>query len=140
MKSALEITVRVLDLTPIHDAIKQNLVNDGLLSETNRLRPGWTLGYIEKNGLHYLINHEGIGSSKPLEKGVSVDLYRERTDETGEVVAFAMCSVEDVILFFDDVRELTKLELTLDSFVSKSGRRNRRLESNMQEWVDFMNG
>jgi hypothetical protein len=130
-RAVSSVIVKVLDLRGLREEATEFAREKGKLDDGQSLKVGYTIGIVEKDGKHYVINTEGVGSTIPLEdEAIDVDWYAY--SDSG----FSMCPTVSSNMNFSDIAQLpVKDEVTLDKFIRKFG---RRLEDNFREWEDFL--
>jgi len=132
-----KVLVNVLDVSILTDEVAAWLKERGKLGEGETIKIDHSIGMVEKDGLHYIINSEGVGSTIPLEKeAVDIEWYAIRV-VNGETVAFDMWARSRSNIGYNELIEKTKVreQVTLDKFIRSFG---ARLEDNFREWENFL--
>jgi hypothetical protein len=131
--------VSVLDLTGLEMDMISFLVEKGLFTaEKNAIQTHYTLGLVEKNGKHYIVDNDGVGSFDALEDTpYEIGWYLSTLDENGKEKSFGMYPVASSVVDYNDMIKETKVteKVTLDKFIRTFG---GRLEVNFGEWERFL--
>jgi hypothetical protein len=139
MKEKAEFNVSVLDFELAKIEATKSFKKQGIMTDNQQLN---TLNYglVEKDGKHYLINSEGVGSIVPLEdERGEIFWYRETFDENGEMTACECAPFRIAEFYFNELMKVAKIKenIGLDKFIKVFG---SRLEHNYIAWCDFLSG
>lgn len=134
--------VTILKLDAWQERCTAMMLKNGKIDKFGKMEAGWTpLGIIEKDGKHYLIDHEGCGSFEPCDEiQDSIDWYEHNYNEAGQLVSFnTMPTARTSFVYHELVDEgiLTKKRMRLDTFIRTGG---TRLERNFGNVENFLNG
>jgi hypothetical protein len=130
--------VSVLDVTKERDETIAWLKERDAFTLHSVLHLGWKIGLVEKNGKHYCLNTEGVGSLDAVEDaGCNLGWYRDTVDDNGEKVAAGMYPVAETDLTYDELIDDSKVveRIPLDKFIRTFG---ARLDDNFLEWENFL--
>jgi hypothetical protein len=115
---------------------ENNIDMDSQVLDTN-----WKWGIVEKNGQHYLLCSEGVGS------GVSLDVekdkipwYRTKLDEKGKTVAFDMFPFVESHFDYPTLQEWDCIEENKEYLHEFVRVHNQRVEDNYTIWQRFLDG
>lgn len=130
--------VSVLDLSKMREKVME-LVNKHDPQPTSRIintAMGW--GVVQKDGKHYLINTEGVGSSVPMEdEEEEIDWYIDEVDEAGAVIKVGMFPISRSTFYYFELLENSTFvgDVPLHFFVRYF---SNRLDNNVQKWDWFL--
>lgn len=130
--------VKVLDLTAFQKRAIKLLKPHVEWKKGDTLVTAYTYGVVEKNGKHYLLCNEGVGSVIALEdKPSEVYWYREFRGADNKVHSFGVYPSVQSNLNYDELMSEAKIidELPLDKFIRVFG---TRLEQNYEMWENFL--
>lgn len=134
--------VTILKIDEWQKNITKFMLEKGKIDEYTRMEAGYLpLGIIEKDGKHYLIDHEGVGSFDPLEDCKDyIDWYEHRQKVGDEYETFnTMPTARTSFVYHELIDEniLTKKRVRLDTFIRSGG---TRLEGNFANIQNFLDG
>ena len=134
-------TVQILDLTGLCEraTASKNKSDITRLKENEKLEHAFTWGIVELNGLHYLINDEGVWSGEPLERENDyVCWYTHTYNDKGQEVSFGITPCIESVFNYEGLRDSSTIvgELALDKFIRTFG---SRLDSNYEKMEYLLN-
>jgi len=132
--------VQVLDLSGLCERATANK-NKSLtpLEKGQKLEHSYTWGVVEVEGLHYLINSEGVGSYEPLEtENGFIPWYTHAYNDAGAQISFGMYPcIESVFNYEGLLSNSTVVDnVPLDQFIRNRG---SRLEYNYEGMESYFN-
>lgn len=134
--------VTILKISGWKNDITAMMRKAGKIDEYTRMEPGYApFGIIEKDGKHYLIDHEGCGSYDPLEDCKDrMEWYEHRQKVGDEYETFNTMPTAESRFFYSDLVEknlISKKRVRLDTFIRTGG---TRLEGNFGRTEQFLDG
>lgn len=134
--------VTLLKLSAWSKRVQAMMIERKQIDANTKMEAGFTpLGIIEKDGYHYLIDHEGVGSYEPLEREMDFIEWYEHTYSDGKLKSINLAPTARSNFTYDDlVKEnvIGKKKMRLDTFIRVSG--GSRLEGNYTRTERFLNG
>lgn len=139
MRTESKHMVTVFDITPFRDEVITFLKERNSFPENCTLSTRYTIGVVEKDGKHYLIDSDGVGSEIPLEDDIgSIFWYKELRDEKGNITSFDCMYCAETRLVYKDFESCKVLDrIPLDKFIRAFG---HRLEQNFRIWENLLSG
>ena len=130
--------VAVLDTEKFKKEFFKELRDGGKVTDNQDIRTEH-YGIVEKDGKHYLINTEGIGSIVALEdEPGEIYWWRETHNEDGHDSFECGPFVKVSYNYYRMIKEFPIKEVvTLDKFVRTFG---SRLDENVEAWDEFLSG
>jgi hypothetical protein len=136
-----KVIVSVRDLESLKLNAIKFLKKNKMLKRNETIKHTWGCGLVvDKNGKHYVIDTEGVGSESPLEEqGYKVEWWKETINKKGELKSFDMfpCCSQKVSLEELLKNSTEKESVPLDQFIRTFG---SRLDQNYRVWENFLTG
>jgi hypothetical protein len=134
--------VTILKLDAWQKRVTAMMLERGKIDEYTTMKAGLTpFGIIEKDGKHYLIDHDGVGSFEPCDETQDyIEWFEFRKKEGDEYETFnIVATARTNFLYHELVSEkiLTKKRVRLDTFIRQGG---SRLEGNYARTDLFLSG
>lgn len=133
--------VTLLKLDTWQKSITAMMLERGKIGVNTKMKAGWTpLGIIEKDGKHYLIDHDGVGSFEPLENTEDYIDWYEETYEGDKLISFNIIPTARTTFVYQELineKIITKKRVRLDTFIRTGG---IRLEGNYERTERFLSG
>jgi len=133
--------VQVLDLTGLCEraTARKNDSDITRLKKGEKLEHAFTWGVVEVEGLHYLINDEGVGSYEPLERENDyIPWYTHTYNDAGAEVSFGIMPCIESVFDYDGLLGNSTVvdNVPLDQFIRTFG---SRLDSNYNSMESYFN-
>lgn len=134
--------VTILKLDAWQKRITAMMLERGKIDEYTKMEPGYVpFGIIEKDGKHYMIDHEACGSFEPCDEVQDyIDWFEHRKKEGDEYETYNNSPTARTKFIYQelvDEKILTKKRVRLDTFVEVGG---TRLEGNFGRTEQFLDG
>lgn len=133
--------VTLLKIDKLQDRVTDMMQKNGKIDSNTKMEAGWTpFGIAEKDGKHYLFDHEGCGSFEPFDDTQDCIDWYEHTYKEGKLSAFNMMPTARSSFVYQelvDEKIITKKRIRLDTFIRTGG---TRLEGNYSNVERFLSG
>jgi hypothetical protein len=132
--------VTLLNLDKWEERMTAMMLKAGRISTNVKMEAGWKpLGLIEKDGKHYLIDHDGVGNFEPLETSDDYIYWYEHTYVDGKMTSFNTVPTAQTTFYYDDLvkeKVITKKRVRLNEYVRSFGARLDRNYANIENFLD----
>jgi len=134
--------VQVLDLSSLCEraTTSKNKSDITRLKKGEKLEHSFTWGIVEVNGLHYLINDEGVGSTVALEQENDfIGWYTHAYNDEGRQISFSIMPCIESVFDYEGLKSYSTVvdNVPLDQFIRTFG---SRLDDNYYNWEGFFDG
>ena len=133
--------VQVLDLSGLCEraTASKNKSDITALNKGEILKHAYAWGVVEVDGLHYLVNDEGVGSYEPLEReNDSIPWYTHVYNDAGLEISFSIMPCVESVFDYDGLLSNSTVvdNVPLDKFIRTFG---SRLNSNYNSMETYFN-
>jgi hypothetical protein len=132
--------VTILNLDKWQKNITEKMIAAGKIESNTKMEAGYLpLGLIEKDGKHYLIDHDGVGSFDPLEDYTDYIDWYEHTYVDGKMVSMNLAATARTNFDYNDLvneKIITKKRVRLNKYVRTFGERLDRNYANIENFLD----